>query len=164
VVLLAGIYYPEGYNMKESPQTRRLEQMLRSSKLVAGGFMGADSRSLAEIVEADTSELTRLGYTTEQITLRMQTITNTAKAGFESWVRIDDKRQAAVTEARGLTICPWPHAGNCAKRVTTVERLDSGESIHFSDLNIHMIAQHGFFEGRGSPFRIEPEKLVDVIF
>ncbi|MBC8217514.1 MAG: hypothetical protein H8E73_03525 [Planctomycetes bacterium] len=138
--------------------------MLRSSKLVAGGFMGADSRSVAEIIGADTCELTRLGYTTEQVTSRMQTITNTAKAGLGNWVRIDDKCQAVVAEARGFTICPWPHSGHCAKRVTTIERLDSGETIHFSDLNIHMIAEHSFFEGKGSPFRIEPETLVGVIF
>jgi len=138
--------------------------MLRSSKLVAGGFMGTDSRTVAEIIDADTHELARLGYATEQIVSRMQTITNTSKAGFENWVGIDDKRQAVVAEARGFTICPWPHSGHCAKRVTTVERLDSGETIHYSDLNIHMIAEHGFFEGKGSPFRIEPEKLVGVIF
>ena len=150
--------------MKESPQTRKLEQMLRSSKLVAGGFMGTDSRSVAEIIDADTCELTKLGYTAEQITSRMQAITNTAKAGLGNWVRIDDKCQAVVAEARGFTICPWPHSGHCAKRVTTVEQLDSNQAIHFSDLNIHMIAEHGFFEGKGSPFRIEPEKLVAVIF
>ena len=150
--------------MKESPQTRRLEQMLRSSKLVAGGFMGTDYRSVGEIIDADTNELSRLGYSAEQIVSRMQTITNTAKAGFENWVRIDDKHQAVVVEARGFTICPWPHSGHCAKRVTTVERLDSGQTIHYSDLNIHMIGRHGFFEGKGSPFRIEPEKLVAVVF
>ena len=150
--------------MKESPQTQKLEQMLRSSKLVAGGFMGADSRTVAEIIDADTRELAKLGYTADQIASRMQTITNTAKAGLENWVRIDDERQAIVQEARGFTICPWPHSGHCAKRVTTVERLDSGQTIHFSDLNIHMIAEHNFFEGRGSAFRIEPGKLIDVIF
>jgi len=150
--------------MKESPQARRLEQMLRSSKLVAGGFMGTDSRTVAEIIDADASELSKLGYTAEQVTSRMHVITNTAKAGLGNWVRIDDKRQAVVEEARGFTICPWPHSGHCAKRVTTVERLDLGETIHWSDLNIHMIAEHSFFEGKGSPFRIEPEKLVGVIF
>jgi len=150
--------------MKESPQTRKLEQMLRSSKLVAGGFMGTDSRCVAEIIDADTCELSRLGYHMEQIASRMQTITNAAKAGLGNWVRIDDKREAVVAEARGFTICPWPHSGPCAKRVTTIERLDSGQTIRFSDLNIHMIAEHGFFEGKGSPFRIEPEKLVAVIF
>lgn len=150
--------------MKESPETAKLEQMLRSSRLVAGGFMGTDSRSVAEIIDADTSELSKLSYRVERVASRMQTITNTAKAGLGNWVRIDDKRQAVVEEARGFTICPWPHSGHCAKRVTTVECFDSGETIHWSDLNIHMIAEHGFFEGKGSPFRIEPAKLTNVIF
>ena len=150
--------------MKESPQKRKLEQMLRSSKLVAGGFMGTDSRTVAEIVDADTSELSKLGYAAEQIASRMQAITSMAKAGLGNWVRIDDKRQAVVEEARGFSICPWPHSGRCVKRVTTVELLDSDATIHWSDLNIHLIAEHGFFEGRDATFRIEPAKLVGVIF
>ncbi len=150
--------------MKESPEASKLERMLRSSKLAAGGFMGADSRSLAEIIDADTSELSKLGYTIEQVASRMKSITDTAIAGLGNWVPIDDKRRAVVAEARGHAICPWPHSGRYAKRVTTVERLDSGETIRWSDLNIHLIAEHCFFEGRGSAFRIEPEKLVGVIF
>ena len=150
--------------MKESPQTRKLEQMLRSSKLVAGGFMGTDSRTVAEIIDADTSELSKLGYAAEQVASRMQAITDTAKAGLGNWVPIDDKRQAFVDEARGLAICPWPHSGHLVKRVTTVERLDSDETIRWSDLNIHLIAEHSFFEGKGSAFRIEPAKLIDVVF
>jgi hypothetical protein len=138
--------------------------MLRSSRLVAGGFMGTDSRSVAEVIEADAAELSKLGYVPGQVASRMQTITNTAKAGLGNWVRIDDRRRAVVEEARGFTICPWPHSGHCAKRVTTIECFDSGETIHWSDLNIHMIAEHGFFEGKGSAFRIEPAKLISVIF
>jgi len=126
--------------------------------------MGYDSRSLAEVVDADTSELSRLGHTVEQIASRMQEITDAAKAGLGNWVRIDNKRQAAVAEARGFSVCPWPHSGRYVKRVTTVELLDSDATVHWSDLNIHLIAEHSFFEGKGSPFRIEPAKLIDVIF
>jgi len=150
--------------MKESPQSKKLEQMLRSSKLVAGGFMGDDFRSLAEIIDADEAELSKLGYTTEQIVSRMKSMTETAKAGLENWVSIDDNHRAIVAEARGFSICPWPHAGRYIKRVTTVERIDSGATARWSDLNIHMIAEHGFFEGKGSTFRVEPAELVAVIF
>jgi hypothetical protein len=31
-------------------------------------------------------------------------------------------------------------------------------------LNIHLIKEHGFFEGKGSPFRIEPSVLTKMIF
>lgn len=150
--------------MKESPDENKLERMLRSSKLAAGGFLSDDSRTLAEIVDADASELSRLGYSVEQIASAMQAITDAAIAGLGTWVPIDENRKAMVAEARGFAICPWPHSGRYVKRITTVERLDSGATVRWSDLNIHMIAEHSFFEGRGSAFRIEPEKLVAVIF
>ena len=150
--------------MKESPQSKKLERVLRSSKLAAGGFMGDDSRSLAEIIDADAAELSRLGYTAEQVSSRMKSITDMAKAGLENWVPIDDNLRAVVAEARGFSICPWPHSGRYVKRVTTVERLGFGATVRWSDLNIHLIAEHGFFEGKGSAFRIEPDELVAVIF
>ena len=150
--------------MKESPQSKKLNRMLRSSKLAAGGFMGDDSRSLPEIIDVDAAELSRLGYTAEQVAMRMKSITDTAKAGLENWVPIEDNCRAVVAEARGFSICPWPHSGRYVKRVTTVERLDSGATVRWSDLNIHLIAEHGFFEGKGSTFRIEPAKLIDAIF
>ena len=150
--------------MKESPQSKKLDRMLRSSKLAAGGFMGDDSRSPAEIIDADAAELSKLGYTAEQVASRMKSITDMAKAGLENWVPIDDNRRAVVAEARGFSICPWPHSGRYVKRVTIVERLDSGAVVRWSDLNIHLIAEHGFFEGRGSAFRIDPAELVAVIF
>lgn len=150
--------------MKESPQIRNLEQILRSSKLVAGGFMGDDSRSFNDVIEADASQVSKLGYTMQQIAARMQKITDTAKTGLGNWVKADDKLQAVSEEAKGSLICPWPHPGRYVKRVTTVERRDSGETVRWSDLNIHLIAKHGFFEGRGAAFRIEPVKLINVIF
>jgi hypothetical protein len=126
--------------------------------------MGSDSRSVTEVIDADTAELSRLGFTAAQVASRMQEITDAAKTGLGSRVKVDDKCQAAVEEAKGPAICPWPHPGQYVKRVTTVECFDSGEVVRWSDLNIHLIAEHGFFEGRGSAFRIEPGELINVIF
>ena len=39
--------------MKQSPRDKKLEEVLRSTKLVAGGFMGTDTRHPIEIIEAD---------------------------------------------------------------------------------------------------------------
>jgi hypothetical protein len=126
--------------------------------------MGDDSRSFNEVIDADAFQVSKLGYTMEQIAARMQEITDTAKTGLGNWVNVDDKLQAVAEEAKGSLICPWPHPGRYVKRVTTVERRNSGETIRWSDVNIHLIAEHGFFEGRGAAFRIEPEKLINVIF
>lgn len=150
--------------MKESPQAKKLEEILRSSKLVSGGFMGKDLRSLSEIVSADGAELSRLGKTAYDVAARMQEITNIAIAGLGNWVKIDNHREAKVDEAKGMLVCPWPHPGRFAKRVTTLKLVESGDTISWSDLNIHLIAEHGFFEGHGSAFRIEPAKLIPAIF
>jgi len=150
--------------MKESPQNKKLEALLRSSKLVAGGFLGADKRGVSEIIDADKNELSRLGFTGEQIAGRMQEITNVAKTGLGTWVRINDNLEAKTDEARGFLPCPWPHAGRFVKRVTTVRRINTSETIQWSDLNIHLIGRHGFFQGKGSTFRIEPKRLIEMIF
>ncbi|HUW20731.1 MAG TPA: hypothetical protein VMW16_15645 [Sedimentisphaerales bacterium] len=149
--------------MKESPRMQSLDAMLRSSRLVAGGFMGGDTRSADEIINEDSARIAQLAVTAGQIASRMGQITDKAKGGLGTWVRIDDKLKAVVHEAKGTLTCPWPHPGEFDKRVTTVERLDSADSIRWSDLNIHMIAEHGFFEGKGSPFRIEPAKIIRII-
>jgi hypothetical protein len=149
---------------KESPQLQKLQEILRSSKLVAGGFMGSDSRCVLDIIDADVAELSRLSVTAEDIALRMRQISDIAKAALGNWAEIDPRRQAMTEEAKGALPCPWPHPGKFAKRITTVTLTDSGETIRWSDLNIHLIADHAFFEGRGSPFRIEPQKLIRIIF
>jgi hypothetical protein len=150
--------------MKKSPDTQKLEETLRSPAFSAAGFMGRDTRSLAEIIDADLADLTKLNYTPQQIAERMQQITNKAKEALGNWIKIDDAHSAMITEVKGRIPCPWPHAGNFAKRITTLKDTQTGRQIHFSDLNIHLIAEHNFFEGRGSAFRIEPKEIIEMLF
>jgi hypothetical protein len=150
--------------MKKPPEESKLEDILHSSRLVAGGFMGSDTRSVIEIIEADAAELLRLGITAKQVAERLQEITNIAKTALGTWILVDDERRAQVDEARGFLICPWGHLRKCDKRVTTVAHIKSGQTARWSDLNIHLISEHGFFEGNGSAFRLDPERLVKIIF
>lgn len=150
--------------MKESPQDKKLDEILRSSRLAAGGFMGDDTRTVSEIIDADAGDLAKLDVTKEQVAARMRHITDLAKPGLGTWVRIEEHLEARVDEARGRLICPWPHPGTFHKRMTTVRAVGSNRSIRWFDLNIHLIDEHGFFEGKGSDFRIEPQELIRFIF
>ncbi len=150
--------------MKESPQIQKLQQMLRSSKLVAGGFLGTDTRNVTEIIDADRAALDKLGRTTHEIAARMREITETATKALGNWVKIDGMSQACIQEAKGSLVCPWPHPGSCCKRVTTFQLTATGEKMRWSDLNIHLIESHGFFEGKGSAYRLEPSLLAECLF
>ena len=150
--------------MKEAPQDKKLDDILRSSRLAAGGFMGDDRRSVYELIDADARVLVDLDVTKEQIAARMRHITDIAKSGLGTWVPVEKNLNAKVDEARGSLICPWPHPGTFPKRMTTVTVMETDISIRWSDLNIHLIGEHGFFEGKGSDFRIEPKELVRLIF
>lgn len=150
--------------MKQSPDMQRLEEILRSSQLTAGGFLGSDPRHVPEIVEADAAELFRLGVTIEQLVARMSAITAIAEKGLGTWVPLESGREAQVEEARGLIPCPWPHRARFYKRATTVRFALSHRTVRWSDLSLHLIAAHHFFQGRGSAFRIEPVEIVKMLF
>lgn len=150
--------------MKESPQDKNLERMLRSTKLAAGGFMGTDTRSPAQVISDDAQTLEQFGYPAAQVGLRMTELRDAALAAFGNWVEISPTLRVKCEEYKGAMVCPWPHSGRYAKRITTAERVDLKKSICWSDLNIHLISEHGFFEGSGAFFRIEPRDIVEILW
>ncbi len=151
--------------MKESPEEKRLDEMLHSTRLVAGGFMGNDPRRPYEVIEHDTAELENMGITTRQLAYRMRELTEQAKPRLGNWVDAEaGKLRVKSEDFKGGLVCPWPHPGVYEKRITTAERLDTGQTLAWTDLNIHMIEAHSFFEGKGAFFRIEPAHAVQILF
>lgn len=150
--------------MKKSPQQKKLEDMLQPSKFSAEGFMGTDTRSVWEIIDTDATAMEKLGRTNEEVAQRMQELTDIGKPALEEWIEVGENLKVKVEDHRGAIPCPWPHRVRCVKRITTVVHKQTGKTIRWSDLNIHLIKEHGFFEGRGAPFRLEPRDLIETIF
>jgi hypothetical protein len=151
--------------MKESPKEKNLDDMLHSTALVAGGFMGIDPRHPYEVIEHDTAVLEKLGFCLKRLANRMRELTEQAKPRLGNWVEaVPGKLRVKSDDCKGGLICPWPHPGVFEKSITTAERLDTGRTLVWTDLNIHMIAEHGFFEGKGAFFRVEPDDAVQILF
>lgn len=150
--------------MSDTQTMRHLEALLRNSPLVRGGFLGHDERPLEEIMQTDRDVLRRLGVTPERIAQRMDELTAAGKSRFGSPVHLSDHLTVTSEEYKGVIDCPWPNCSRFDKRVTTACRSDLGECLRWTDLNIHLIGTHGFFEGRGSAFRLEPEELIRFLF
>ena len=151
--------------MKQSPRDKKLEEVLRSTQLVAGGFMGSDPRHPIEIIEQDSVTLEDLSMTTTRLAERMTELTELATPRLGNWIDCaSGKLRVKSEDYKGKLVCPWPHPGTFDKRITTVEHLGTGQQVSWTDLNIHMIAVHGFFEGKDAFFRIEPSEIVSILF
>jgi len=151
--------------MRQSPRDKKLEEVLRSTQLVAGGFMGSDPRHPIEVIEQDIIALEEAGMTTTRLSQRMKELTEIATPRLGNWIDCAlGKLRVKSEDFKGALVCPWPHPGTFDKRITTVEHLETGQQATWTDLNIHMIAEHGFFEGKGAFFRIEPAEIVSILF
>lgn len=151
--------------MKEPPGDKRLEDVLRSSQMVAGGFMGTDPRHPLEVIEEDGDELAKMKVSIHALARRMHELTDLAIPRLGNW--IDDpsgRLQVKTDDYYGSLVCPWPHPGKYQKRITTARHKKTGRTVSWTDLNIHMIEEHSFFEGKGAFFRIEPVEIAAILF
>jgi len=149
--------------MKKTPQDKELEALLRASNISACGFLGTDTRELWEIIQEDMHDVRAMGQTARAIAGRMKELTATGQRGLGEWVAAGEHLQVQCDDSRGIIPCPWPHHVRCLKRTTTAKN-DTGEIVRWSDLNVHLIEAHGFFEGKGALFRLEPKKLIALLF
>ena len=68
------------------------------------------------------------------------------------------KITARAIEVMGMIPCPFECPAHCHKAIIEVQ---AGErSLQFTPLDAHMIREHGFFEGKGAEYRIQPKALI----
>jgi hypothetical protein len=149
--------------VKQSPNLDLVEREMR--RIGMGTFLGSDRRRLAEILDDDHASVNAIGLTNEQIASRLEGITHTAKKNLGDPLTLEDRYEVRAEEHRGMIPCPWEHPrGLFFKSYVELRDKKSGEKLIWSDLSIHLIREHGFFQGKGSPFRLEPTVLKQVFW
>lgn len=149
--------------VKQSPHLDLVEREMR--RIGMGTFLGSDPRRLAEILDHDHESVNALGLTNEQIASRLEEITHAAKKNLGDRLTIENRYEVRAEEHRGMIPCPWKHPqGLFFKSYMELQDKKSGETLIWSDLSIHLIREHGFFQGKGSPFRLEPTVLKRVFW
>lgn len=150
--------------IKQNPVLDRVEETMHRIGTL-GTFMGRDSRKLVEIITDDQDMVFSLGLSHEEIARRLEEITKIAKNEFGDTVIIEDRYEVKADEARGAVPCPWGHPnGLFRKSHIEIKDLKSGERLIWTDLSIHLIRAHGFYQGKGSPYRLEPKVIKDILF
>ncbi|MDC7222312.1 MAG: hypothetical protein PQJ60_01155 [Spirochaetales bacterium] len=149
--------------MQENPAMHKILENLKPGVISLHGFLGKDKRDLDTIIEHDEGELTRLGITQEQIAVKLEEIRDKAMEGLGTYVKLNDTYMAKADSIRGKMPCPFDHAGLYGKTVITIQNIKTDEEMIYTDLGIHLIREHGFFQGKGSLFRLEPEHMADLL-
>jgi hypothetical protein len=139
-----------------SPE-KSLRESLGPSPFSADGFLGSDVRTPEDIIEEDRKEMLRYGVTKEKIALALRDLYVKAERALGNPVKISDTITLRHEEARGQIPSPFPGDGAFQKGHVKVSDAPTGQSFLITPLSIHLIEKHGFFQGKGSKYRIEPE-------
>lgn len=149
--------------MKQTALLDRAQANMRRGKLTRDGFLGTDDRPLIDILDGDQAAVRRLGLTHAEIAARMRHFYEKGKAGLGLATRVAPHFEVQVESVRGRLPCPFGHGGLYAKTNITVRNLVLQEEVAFTELGVHLVEAHGFYQGRGSPYRMAPAGLVRIL-
>jgi hypothetical protein len=149
--------------MKLPPHLQTVVDRMRPGVLCREGFLGDDDRPLPEILDSDDAEVESLGLSHERIAAELQKVLEAARGGFETPVRVGEHLVAVHREAMGPIPSPWSEGRVFSKGEVELTDEQSGRVFRFTPLSIHLIAAHGFYEGRGSRYRLEPAEIAEVL-
>ncbi len=148
--------------MKMTPELKHAQENMAPGVITAEGFLGEDRRNLSTIIDEDAQLMRRLNLDPEETAARLRHFMEEGRKGLGEPVTVDELWLVKTDEARGRLACPWED-GIFRKVNVTLERKDSGEKIYYTDLALHLLEAHGFLEGRGAAFHLEPEKLSRIL-
>lgn len=145
---------------------------MRPGRFSQGGFLGP-SESLIAVLEQDEATLARLGVTPEQVAARLAALLEQGDQRREHWVRVPPHFSVRVEVWKGFQICPWadPDAGQCragggvrfASADWRLRNTRTSQEVSGPGLLVHLVRAHHFFEGPGSPYRVDPETLCRLL-
>ncbi len=149
--------------MKQTPDLDKAQHNMRPGAITRNGFLGDDRRNVIEILIDDEARVRRLGVSHAGIAARMRALRAAGMSGLGEGARVPPHYEVRVESVRGRLPCPFGHKGLYPKTNVTVRNLALQREVIFTDLSIHMIEAHGFYEGRHGDFRVDPEELVAVL-
>lgn len=149
--------------MKQTVQMNRIQEKMRPGVITRDGFLGTDTRKLVDILLEDEAEVRRGNLTHARLAQRMIELRDAGMAGLGDFISVEPHFEVRVDSVRGKLPCPFGDPGIFPKTNVTVRNLALGRELTYTDLHIHLIGSHGFYEGRGSEFRLDPADLVAVL-
>jgi hypothetical protein len=150
----------------------RIEKRMRPGSISRAGFLGKDER-LADVLREDRETLARLGLNAREIADGLNSLLKPV-VGAKLDSGVVGQFRVSIRRYRGRQLCPFLddvestrcEAGAGVRLASTdwrIRNLLTRDELAGPGLIVHLIAAHEFFEGHGSPYRVEPEKLARLL-
>lgn len=149
--------------MKMTPVMKKAQENMMPGVIIAEGFLGDEKKAIKDMMVRDEGEMAKAGLDYDAVADRLLYFLDEGRKGLGEPVTVDDKWLIRVVDPRGKLPCPFED-GIFGKITAEIELKSSGEKLLVTDLSIHLLKEHHFIEGLGSPFRIEPEMIKRVLF
>lgn len=144
--------------MKMSPHYIKAQASMQAGVITSSGFLGDDTRPILDIISHDEETMQKLGLDFEETAAELRRLMIEGRKGLGEPITVDGRYLVQVNEARGFLPCPFQD-GMFRKTNVAVKMDSTDKLLLYSDLSLHLFEVHHFLQGRGSPFRLEPEVL-----
>lgn len=145
--------------MKENPQEKKILDRMRPGVLSAEGFLGTDPRPLDQIVAEDAAILAAAGITAGELGGLLAELHDQVDAALGGPVALA-AGQVVLEEQEVMGRIPCPYGCGALAHKAVINVRFGNRNILLTPLHAHLIGRHGFFQGRGTIFRLEPEDAV----
>jgi len=132
------------------------------------GFLGKDEKLLDILAEDNDFVLGKLGLTHQELAKHLHIVgaiaVKHAKANSKETYAFGyhgRRYQVNYTAARGFQLSPF-YDDTKTNVNATLTNAKSGAKLTYSLLVAHMIERYGFYEGHGTPYRVDPRGIVAV--
>ncbi len=151
---------------------QELEKRMRPGEFSHVGFLGWEE-SLVDVLQEDKATLQLLGLTSEELARPLEIILQFSLSG-KMPKDLRNRFKVKTEMFTGFQICPFspdPDHEQCSQAGGVqfgsinwaICNRRTGQQLKGSGLITHLIRAHHFFEGKHSPYRINPEDLAKLL-
>jgi len=143
---------------------RQLEARMRPGRDSGAGFLGEDESLLEVMAEDNAYVVDKLRMTHQDIAHPLHVIRRIAEMGLYRAKNIEFNGQPLQILAqftKGTQQSPFDDGTKHGANVQ-ITNLKTGKKLLVGLLVPYMIERYGFYEGKGTPYRVEPKDVIDV--
>ncbi len=127
------------------------------------GFLGPEERLLDVLAEDNRFVVDDLGLTHQELAKHLHALGEIgSKFEGKEFLYHGKRFKVTVQFSKGYQYSPF-YDDTKTSTDAMVQNLGNGKTIEYSLLVPYMIERYGFYEGKGTPYRVEPRKVFEVL-